>query len=778
MGLLIRRRPGCRTEGEKMRSLTYHRSNRTAITAMTIALAMVVVGLFYVVRSAEAHHKAGHHKGGTTPPPTLACNKGEFLAQYRNELMTFATQPVLTRCETGINNDWASDSPGSGVNADSFTARWVGTFDFEASGYEFTATSDDGIRLWVDGQLLIDQWEDQAATTYKATKTMTAGEHEIKVEYYENAGSAVAKVSWAKVVSSPPPPPPAGGSVTSEFKKWHPVTVSFNGPPATETNSSPNPFLDYRLQVSFTSPSGKSFEVPGFYDGDGNGGSSGSVWKVRFNPDESGTWGYKASFRQGTNVAIDTSATAGSPTSFDGASGTFDISPRDSAAPGFLSQGLLEYANGHYLKFRDGSYYLKGGADSPENWLGYAGFDNTPQAHHSFSPHVQDWQTGDPTFNTSSADGGKGLIGTLNYLSSQGVNSIYFLPMNIGGDGRDSSPYVSVSNWGGSTANDNLHFDVSKLAQWEQAFAHAQKKGIMLHFVLNEAEQANKQELDGGSLGSERKLFYREMIARFGHHNALQWNISEEYESPYNLGTENVKSFAGYIQSVDPYDHPVTVHNYIDPDTTWTPFLGDSRFSVTSFQYAESYAGYGAEVEEWRQKTASAGRPLPIGMDELTPATTTNATDMRKGVLWPTYLSGGNLEWYIGSEDQSLEDFRRYGELWAYTRHARTFMEGNLPFWEMQPQDGLLLGESGDYGGGQVFAKASEVYAVYLPNATSTGTLDLSGASGSFQKRWYNPRSGAFEGSTQAVSGGTITSLGAPPSSTSSDWVVLIEAIG
>jgi hypothetical protein len=165
-------------------------------------------------------------------------------------------------------------------------------------------------------------------------------------------------------------------------------------------------------------------------------------------------------------------------------------------------------------------------------------------------------------------------------------------------------------------------------------------------------------------------------------------------------------------------------------------------------------------------------------MDELTPATTTNAADMRRGVLWPTYLSGGNLEWYIGSEDQSLEDFRRYEELWAYTRHARTFMENNLPFWEMQPQDGLILGESSDYGGGQVFAKASEVYAVYLPNATSTGTLDLSGATGSFQKRWYNPRSGAFEGSAQAVSGGTITSLGAPPSSASSDWVVLIEAIG
>src|SRR5215211_4102880 len=247
-----------------MRSLTYwpSRAVATALT-ITIVLAVVVLG-FYISRSAEAHHKPGHEhgKGGTTP---TACNKGEFLAEYRNELMTFNTQPVLTRCETTINDDWGSGSPGWGVNTDSFTARWVGTFDFEASDYEFTVTSDDGIRLWIDGQLLIDQWKDQAAT-YRATKTMTAGEHEIEVEYYENVGSAVAKVSWAAL----PPPPPASGSVTGEFKKWHPLTISFTGPSTTETNSSPNPFLDYRLQVSFTSPSGKSIEVPGFYDGDGN----------------------------------------------------------------------------------------------------------------------------------------------------------------------------------------------------------------------------------------------------------------------------------------------------------------------------------------------------------------------------------------------------------------------------------------------------------------------------------------------------------------------------
>ena len=125
------------------------------------------------------------------------------------------------------------------------------------------------------------------------------------------------------------------------------------------------------------------------------------------------------------------------------------------------------------------------------------------------------------------------------------------------------------------------------------------------------------------------------------------------------------------------------------------------------------------------------------------------------------------------------EDFRPpYDELLTYTLLARSFMEENLPFWEMAPQDGLLSGESGEssaYGGGQVFVKPGQVYAVYLPNASSTGTLDLSGVSGDFQKRWYNPRTGTFEGTLQTVSGGGKRSLGAPPSSASSDWVVLIQ---
>ncbi len=570
-----------------------------------------------------------------------------------------------------------------------------------------------------------------------------------------------------------------GGQVSGELRKWHTVTVDFAGPVASEADAAPNPFLDYRLQVTFLGPAGQIYAVPGFFDGDGNGGSRGAVWRARFTPDEAGTWIYQASFRQGASVAVELPPEAGTPAAFDGATGAFAVVDGDSDGPGFLKWGRLEYVGKHYLKFRDGPYWLKGGANSPENLLGYVGFDDTPDARHAFAPHASDWRAGDPVFNVAGADAGKGLVGALNYLALQRVNSVYFLPMNIGGDGQDTWPFVGPVARGGSPSNDNRHYDISKLAQWEAAFAHAQRGGIHLHIVLGEAENANKDELGGRQLTLERKLFYRELVARFGHHLALQWNVSEEYDGGggYNLSTDSIKAFADYIQAVDPYDHPITVHQDSDPDVTWASFLADGRFSVTSFQYPGSVAGYGVEVERWRAKSVGAGRRLVISLDELRSATATNADAQRKEILWPTYLSGGQLEWYIEAEDQSLEDFRRYESLWTHTSHARRFLEEHLPFWEMEPQDDLLTRESSSLGGGQVLAKAGEVYAVYLPSASPSGSLDLSGAPGTFEQRWYSPRTGSFEGALLVVAGGGSLGLGEPPSAPTEDWAVLLKRV-
>jgi PA14 domain len=128
-------------------------------------------------------------------PPPSGCPSGQFRAEYFAN-QTLAGSPTLTRCEAAINNDWGTGGPGGGVPVNNFSARWTGTFNFVAGDATFTTTADDGIRLWVDNQILIDNWVDQSATTKTATKTMTAGAHDIRVEYYENCCDAVAKASW------------------------------------------------------------------------------------------------------------------------------------------------------------------------------------------------------------------------------------------------------------------------------------------------------------------------------------------------------------------------------------------------------------------------------------------------------------------------------------------------------------------------------------------------------------------------------------------------------
>src|SRR5262249_38776178 len=124
--------------------------------------------------------------------------KGEY---FNNQ--TLSGSPVMVRNDGNgfLNFNWGADSPGSvcGVPADNFSARWTRTGNFGAGLYRFSVTGDDGVRLYVDGQLKIDAWVMQAPTTYMADVSLTAGNHEIKLEYFENAGGALAFLSWGLV---------------------------------------------------------------------------------------------------------------------------------------------------------------------------------------------------------------------------------------------------------------------------------------------------------------------------------------------------------------------------------------------------------------------------------------------------------------------------------------------------------------------------------------------------------------------------------------------------
>lgn len=117
--------------------------------------------------------------------------------------MTLAGDPIVQGSDASLDWDWGSGSPHASVNADHFSARWTRYLDLAAGTWRFTATSDDGMRVYVDNRLIIDQWSDHPARTLVADISLTAGHHLVLVEYYENTGLAVAKVSWAPASTTP-----------------------------------------------------------------------------------------------------------------------------------------------------------------------------------------------------------------------------------------------------------------------------------------------------------------------------------------------------------------------------------------------------------------------------------------------------------------------------------------------------------------------------------------------------------------------------------------------
>jgi len=130
---------------------------------------------------------------------------GEWEAEYYNN-MTLGGRPVLTRYENAVNYDWGTGSPAAAVQSDHFSARWTRTLDLPAAMHTFSLTVDDGARLWVNGHLLVDAWYDQAATTYTDEIYLPGGPVTIELQYYENGGHAVARLSWDGDGEEPTPP--------------------------------------------------------------------------------------------------------------------------------------------------------------------------------------------------------------------------------------------------------------------------------------------------------------------------------------------------------------------------------------------------------------------------------------------------------------------------------------------------------------------------------------------------------------------------------------------
>ena len=575
--------------------------------------------------------------------------------------------------------------------------------------------------------------------------------------------------------------------VSGELRQWHTITVTFDGPMTTE-DATPNPFIAYRMNVRFTHlESDLRYEVPGFFAADGNAAetsaTSGDKWRVRFSPPKTGRWKYEAIFTH-----------ASKPMELKDASGTFTVDASDKTGDDFRAHGHLRYVGERFLQFAgSGRYFLKAGTDSPETLLGYHDFDGTfhdtakheiPAPHdpiklpsldkglHRYADHVADWNDGDPTWQNGK---GKGLIGGLNYLSSQGVNSVYFLTMNVNGDGRNVWPWTDP--W------KHDRFDVSKLDQWEVVFEYMQSRGIQMHVVLQETE--NDHLLDRGELGPMRKLYLREMVARFAHHPAIVWNLGEE-----NLQTpQQQQAMADYIRSIDPYRHPIVIHNdhwaAKNLRSTFDAHLGKTTLDGTAIQDF-NWNDVHAHVKHYISASCQAGKPWVVCTDEMGGAQfglrpdkqDPDHFDPRSKGLWGNLMAGGaGVEWYFGWQnnsplsDLSAETWRPREAMWKQSKLAIDFFQRYLPFHEMKAADHLPLAYA-DY----CLAKPGEVYCVYLFSGGNT-RLDLQWHRGPFSVHWFDPRNGGElqTGSAKTIWGPKWANIGEPPTDKDRDWVALVR---
>lgn len=631
-----------------------------------------------------------------------------------------------------------------------------------------------------------------------------------------------AKNVTAPALAQPRQPDGKGDiTVSGELKQWHKVTLTLDGPFAHEKDSQPNAFTDFALNVTFTHQSGSpNLKVPGYFAADGDAANSsaesGTKWRAHLSPDKAGTWNYTVSFARGKHAALDGGGEALKP--YDGVKGSFEIAPTDKSGRDFRAYGRLQYVGKRYLQFAGSQeYFFKAGPDSPETLLAYADFDNTTGGKiakaplKTFEPHLADWRAGDPTWGSGK---GKGLIGALNYLASKGLNAFSFLTYNAAGDGDNVWPFIQREA--------KLNYDCSKLDQWGIVFDHATNRGLYLHFKLQENEMDDDrlgpnrkdiripESLDGGILGPERKLYCRELIARFGHALALNWNIGEENTQ----SSDEIRDMAKFLHDTDPYRHNIVVHTFPpQQDLVYKPLLGDKSL-LTGVSLQNSWSNVHQRSLHWINESTAAGRVWIVPNDEQNPASLGvpcdpgykghdgialekkpagsaaegfvsskpyTLHDIRKLTLWGNLMAGGaGVEYYFGYQlpenDLVLQDFRSRDKSWDYCRIALEFLSANrIPLNDMVNSNALVANTKND-NSKYCLAKQDELYIVYLPEGGTTD-LDLKDARGEFSVLWFNPRSGGalIASDVKQVRGGNAVMLGQPPQESDQDWVILVR---
>ena len=113
-------------------------------------------------------------------------------------------EPLLTRGEDAIAHNWGNGAPADSLPSDSFSAEWTGDFDFVGATYRFIGLADQGVRVFLNNDLLLDNWNGETAGPLAVDTVLEAGTHAVRVEYWEETGPAMVYVLWFQSAPATP----------------------------------------------------------------------------------------------------------------------------------------------------------------------------------------------------------------------------------------------------------------------------------------------------------------------------------------------------------------------------------------------------------------------------------------------------------------------------------------------------------------------------------------------------------------------------------------------
>ena len=540
----------------------------------------------------------------------------------------------------------------------------------------------------------------------------------------------------------------------------------------TNTKNYSNPFSDVELMVNYTSPTGKKIRFSGFYDGDGKGGQDGTVWKLRFMPDEPGEWKYQYNWSDGTK----------------GGAGKFNSTSKD-AKPG---PWKVNQQNPYWFTDSHGNHFL-------------------PIAIYANS-HLApiDWQD------------------AILWAVSKGYNTIVTPTINItnwGDDWENTTAFIKAdgnphdSATGSQKRVDPDRYNLKMWHQWDSMIKTAMENNIYIgpfegpsgkhggqDGKYPPAELAFLPRIRERFDSDRNRRLIKYFIARQGAYwNLAYWSLGSTEVYQYAVADEKeFQEYISYIASLTPWGRMITAHDveqWHDEERRWLsqstisasrklntiqtsvaspdfPHWGNSNIDNPYWQEArpnnelalDSHGGLPLICTEclWEGQ-GRAGKPLRIIWGMLTAGAHTVWADWQYGDQgeaaehkWGSIGRG----WIpIKPLDEHVFKLSQLGQNTAGDEQLKYAMDllSTLEYWKMKPHNEVVTGDKEAY----CLAEPGKQYLIYLPEG---GDASLMLAEGNYDSRWFNPYTGVTQ-NTQRITGGDTLKIRAPDNN---DWAVII----